>query len=76
MEKIVMHYVRGSLEAFLDGKKELNWMRGTIISSGVLNYKDMLQEIFDGLIRYSALSRYKKILDECIKEGWLKGKNN
>ena len=71
MEKIVMRYVRGSLEAFLEGKRELAWIKGSIASSGVLNHKDMLQEIFDGLRRYSELTRYQSILKECQKEGWL-----
>lgn len=68
----VMHYVRGSLEAFLDGKRTLNWIKGSIAHSGVLNHKDMLQEIFNGLIRYSSLPRYQSIFKECQKEGWLK----
>lgn len=71
LEKIVMRQARGSLEAFLDGKKTLNWIKGTIEKSGVLYYKGMLKEIFDGLRRYSTLPRYKEILEECKKEGWL-----
>ena len=71
MEKIVMRQVRGSLEAFLDGKKELNWVKGTIEKSGILHYKGMLKDIFDGLRRYSGLTRYQSILKECQKEGWL-----
>ncbi|OGE26009.1 hypothetical protein A3C26_01240 [Candidatus Daviesbacteria bacterium RIFCSPHIGHO2_02_FULL_39_12] len=72
IEITTMRYVRGSLEAFLDGKKELNWVKGTIKNSGILNYKGMLQEIFDGLRRYSKLTRYQSILKVCQKEGWLK----
>lgn len=72
LEITTMRYVRGSLEAFLDGKKELNWVKGTIKNSGILQYKDMLKEIFDGLRRYSDLTRYQNILKECQKEGWLK----
>lgn len=71
----VMHYVRGSLEAFLDRKRTLNWIKGTIKHSGVQQYKGMLQDIFDGLRRYALLSRYKNILEECRKEGWLENKN-
>lgn len=71
MEKIVMRQARGSLEAFLDGKKELNWIKGSIRNSGVLRHKGMLKEIFDGLRRYSGLTRYQSILKECQKEGWL-----
>ena len=71
MEKIVMRQARGSLEAFLEGKKNLNWIKGSIAQSGVLNHKNMLQEIFDGLRRYSGLARYQSILKECQKEGWV-----
>lgn len=71
MEKNVMRQARGSLEAFLEGKKYLNWIKGSIANSGVLNHKGMLQEIFDGLRRYASLPRYKKIIEECRKEGWL-----
>ena len=74
VEISVMRYVRGSLEAFLDGKRELNWIKGSIAHSGVLNHKDMLQEIFDGLRRYSGLTRYQNILKECQKERWLENK--
>jgi len=71
IEITVMRYVRGSLEAFLDGKRNLNWIKGTIGKSGVLAYKGMLKEIFDGLRRYSGLTRYQSILKECQKESWL-----
>lgn len=71
IEITTMRYVRGSLEAFLNGKKELNWIKGTIKNSGVLHHKGMLKEIFDGLRRYSGLPRYQSILKECQKEGWL-----
>jgi len=70
-EIITMRYVRGSLEAFLDGKRTLNWIKGTIGKSGVLYHKGMLRDIFDGLRRYSGLTRYQNILKECQKEGWL-----
>lgn len=72
IEITTMRYVRGSLEAFLDGKKELNWVKGTIKNSGILHYKGMLKEIFDGLRRYSGLARYQSILKECAAEGWIK----
>jgi hypothetical protein len=71
MEKIVMRQVRGSLEAFLDGKKNLNWIKGTIEKSGVLHYQGMLKDVFDGLRRYNTLSRYQEIVEVCKKEKWL-----
>jgi hypothetical protein len=71
MEKIVLRQVRGSLEAFLEGKKNLNWIKGTIEKSGVLYYRGMLKDVFDGLRRYNTLSRYQEIVEECKKEKWL-----
>ncbi len=71
IEKIVMRQVRGSLEAFLDNKKNLNWIKGIIEKSGVLCYQGMLKEIFDRLRGNNTLSRYKEILEECKKEKWL-----
>ena len=71
MERIVMRYVRSSLEAFLDDKKHLNWIKGVIAKSGVLEYQGMLKEIFDGLRRYEDLPRYKEIQKECKKQGWI-----
>lgn len=70
-EMITMRYVRGSLEAFLEGKRTLNWIKGTIEKSGVLYHEGMLRDIFDGLRRYSKLTRYQSILKECQKEDWL-----
>jgi len=70
-EEIARRWVRGSLEAFLEGKKELNWIKGIIKKSGALRYEGMLLEIFLDLLRYEKLPRYREILRECQKEGWL-----
>jgi hypothetical protein len=71
MEQNVRRYVRGSLEVFLRGEKNLNWVKGVIRKSGILQYKGMLQEIFDNLQGYEKLSRYQEILKECQGQNWL-----
>ena len=70
-EEVDRKRVRGSLEAFLDGKKDLNWIKGVIGKSGVLRRKRELQEMFDKLRLYENLPRYWEILAECKREGWL-----
>ena len=71
MEEIIRRLVRNSLEAFLRGEKNLNWIRGVIESSKVLSHEGMLQNIFDGLRDYENLPRYQEILKECQKERWI-----
>jgi len=71
MAEIDRRGVRGSMEAFLDGKKDLNWIKGVIGKSRVLQRKGELQEIFDELRLYQNLPRYQEILEECKGEGWL-----
>jgi len=69
-EEIARRWVRGSLEAFFQGKQNPNWIKG-VIKSGALRYEGMLLEIFLDLLRYEKLPRYREILRECQKEGWL-----
>ena len=71
MAEIDRRGVRGSMEAFLDGKKDLNWIKGVIGKSRVLQRKGELQKLFDELRVYENLPRYQEILEECKGEGWL-----
>ncbi len=71
MEEIVRRKAKGSLQAFLEGKKNLNWVKSEILTSGVLKYKGVLQEIFDDLQDYEKLPRYHEILKECEGQKWL-----
>ena len=71
MEEVDRERVRGSLEAFLDGKQHLNWIKGVIGKSGVIKRKGELQKLFDELRVYENLPRYWEILEECKGEGWL-----
>jgi hypothetical protein len=70
-EEVVRERVRSSLETFLDGKKDLNWITGVIGKSGVGQRKRKLQEMFDELRLYENLPRYWEILEECKRKGWL-----
>jgi len=71
LEKNIIKYVRGSIEAYLENKRTLNWIKGIIKKSGILEYKGLLREIFDGLLHYRETPRYREILKECLKEGWM-----
>ena len=70
-EEVLRESVRSSLEAFLDGKKDLNWIKRMKVASGVLQRQGELQRILDELRAYKHLSRYQEILEKCQKEGWL-----
>lgn len=70
-EKSIIKYVRGSIEAYLEDKRTLNWIKGVIKKSGILEYKGLLGEIFDGLVHYRYTPRYREILRECLREDWL-----
>ena len=48
-EEVVRERIRSSLEAFLEGKKDLNWIKRVIVASGVLQRKGELQGVFDEL---------------------------
>jgi len=61
----------GSLRAFLNGKKNPNWAKSMIQTSGVLLQRGALQDIFDRLQSYKGQPRYQEILRECLREGWL-----
>lgn len=74
-EKSVLKYVRGSIEAYLENKRTLNWIKGIIKKSGILEYKGLLREIFDGLLHYRETPRYREILKECLREGWMQLKS-
>jgi hypothetical protein len=70
-EEVIRERLRSSLEAFLEGKKDLNWIKRVIVASEVFQRKGELQGVFDELRAYKHLSRYQEILEECQREGWL-----
>lgn len=73
MEENVRRYVRGLLEAFLEGKQNLNWIKEVIKKSGVLEHEGMLQKIFSNLQCYENQQTYQEVLvlKEYKKESWL-----
>lgn len=68
MDEISIRYARGSLRAFLEGKKNLSWILGVIGSSGLCGRR--LSEIFEGLKGYGNSERYRKALSACQEQGW------
>ncbi len=64
------NYARGALEAFLEGKKSLNWAIGMIRSSGVKDQR--LAEVFNMVKGYGDSNRRQEALTACRKQGWLK----
>lgn len=69
MDEIARNYARGSLQAFLEGKKNLNWIIKVIESSGMHGL--LLSEIFESLKGYGNFERYREALSACRDKGWL-----
>ena len=69
MDEVSRRYARGALRAFLEGKKNLNWVLGVIGSSRVRGRG--LSEIFEGHKGYGNSERYRKVLSACRDQGWL-----
>jgi hypothetical protein len=63
------NYAKKTLWAFLDGKKNLNWLIGTIRYSRVRGKR--LAEIFESSKSYGNPSRYQEALSACRKQGWI-----
>lgn len=63
--------VKGSMQSYLEGKKDLNWIVGTIKKGGVLGQD--LKDIFERLRSYGDLQRFKEVYDYCEKEKWFSG---
>jgi hypothetical protein len=55
--------------AFLEGAKNLNWIVGTIRSSGLRG--DRLAEVFDGLRHCGDQGRHAEAEAACRRQGWL-----
>ncbi|MHA1608528.1 MAG: hypothetical protein ACTSUJ_00810 [Candidatus Njordarchaeales archaeon] len=55
--------------AYLDGKKNLNWILGVIRSAGLRG--EPLMRIFKELESYGRKDRWEKALEACRKKGML-----
>ena len=69
IEEATRHYVLSSIRAFLEDKKNLNWVLGAIKSSGVRDQR--LKEIFNRLQHYGNTERYYEVLSACQNQGWI-----
>lgn len=70
MDEITRNNARGALLAFLDGKRNLNWIIGVIRSSGMRGQR--LSEVFERQKRYGNSERHREALSACHEQGWLK----
>lgn len=64
------NYARGNLRAFIKGSKSLNWLLGTIKSSGVQGAR--LAEILENHRDYGNRERYEIAVIACQQQGWLR----
>jgi len=69
VEETTWRFARGAIRAFLEDKKNLNWVLGMIKSSGVRDQR--LKEIFDRLQPYGNPERYKEVISACRNREWL-----
>jgi hypothetical protein len=67
VEQSVSNTIRGALIAFLENKKDINWLLGTIKSTDIRG--DKLKEIFQSRDNYGDQQRYKEAFNKCQEEG-------
>ncbi len=64
-----LNYVKRSMAAYLDGKKNLNWIIGVIRSSGVRG--QLLMRVFEELKDYGDKRRWEEALEACRRKGMI-----
>lgn len=69
MEETTRRYAKRSLQAFLEGKKNLNWIVGVIRSSGVRGPR--LTQIFRELQDYGDKKRFEAAYQASRDRGWM-----
>ena len=69
LQQTIYNQVRKSLMAYLEGKKNLNWILG-IIKSTNIDQKDLLQ-IFENLNAYGDHDKYSEAYSSCKEQGLL-----
>lgn len=69
LDTAAKRYLRGSIEAYLEGKKNLNWITG-IVKTNYIS-REILTEILSRLTTYGDRSRYLSLRKECEKMGLL-----
>lgn len=68
-DEAVYNYASASARAFLEGKKNLNWLLGMIRGSGVQGAR--LAEIFEIFRDYGNRQRFEEAVLACRQEGLL-----
>jgi len=69
VEETTRRYAQNCLRAYLEGKKNLNWVVGVIRESGVRGAR--LTDIFERFRDYGDPVRYLKAKRACKDEGWM-----
>ncbi|MDK2371897.1 MAG: hypothetical protein QI197_00705 [Candidatus Korarchaeota archaeon] len=69
LAKASINYVKRSMIAYLDGKKNLNWILGVIRSSGLRG--ELLMRVFEELESYGRKDRWERALEACRKKKML-----
>lgn len=68
-EEAARRYAQNSLRAYLEGKKNLNWVVGVIRESGVRGAR--LADIFERFRDYGDPVRYLQAKKACEDQGWI-----
>lgn len=68
-EEAARRYAQNSLRAYLEGRKNLNWIMGVIRTSGVRGSR--LVEAFERLRGYGDPVRYLQAKRACEDQGWM-----
>jgi len=69
VEETTRRYAQNCLRAYLEGKKNLNWIMGVIRESGVRGSR--LAEVFDRLRGYGDPHRYHQVKKACEDQEWI-----
>ena len=69
-EEISKRYVMGSMDCFMRGEKNLNWIVGIIRSSGLR--KDVLKTLFSAYHEtYAGKSSFQELEKKCKELGYI-----
>ena len=70
VEETVTRYVMGSMDCFMRGEKNLNWIVGIIRSSGLR--KDVLKTLFSSYHEtYAGKSSFQELEKKCKELGYI-----
>ena len=69
LEETTRRYTQNCLRAYLEGKKNLNWVVGVIRESGVRGAR--LADIFERFRDYGDPHRYHQVKKACEDQEWI-----